>query len=46
MALRSENIKGLCISVSAATPTQDVVNPTFKEKERALRLGAGLCDLQ
>ena len=32
---RYEKSKHLCISVSAAMTKQNVVNPTFKEEERA-----------
>ncbi len=34
---RNERAKWLCISVSTAMTMQNVVNPTFKEEERALR---------
>ena len=37
MLFRHERSKWLCISVSTAMTMQNVVNPTFKEEERAPR---------
>ncbi len=39
-SIRYESSRWLCISAGTAMTMQDVVNPTSKEDERALRLGA------